>query len=121
MAEALWRELGSGHWEADSAGSKPSGYVHPMAITAMSELDCDISEAKSSHVDEYLDRDYELVVTVCDNAKDSCPSFPKKTNTLHWPFFDPADAAGTDEEKLQVFREVRDKIKKKIADYLSAK
>ncbi|GAA4433923.1 arsenate reductase ArsC [Bremerella cremea] len=120
MAEALWATLGEGAWEALSAGSKPSGYVHPLAIRAMQELDVDIADYQSKSASEFQQQPFDLVVTVCDNAKQDCPVYPNAKQTLHWPFDDPADATGTDEEKLPTFRRVRDEIKTKIADFLGA-
>ena len=119
MAEALWEILAKGAWRAESAGSKPSGYVHPLAILAMQELDVDISANTSKSLDQFQDQSFDLVVTVCDNAKESCPLFPGAKETLHWPFDDPADATGTDDEKMMVFRRVRDEIKEKIQAYLN--
>lgn len=118
MAEELWKTLGVSEWRAESAGSKPSGYVHPLAIQAMNELDIDLSTNTSKSLDEFAEQEFDLVITVCDNAKESCPVFPGATETLHWPFDDPADATGTDEEKMILFRRVRDEIKKKIQNYL---
>ena len=120
MAEALWELLGHGDWESASAGSKPSGYVHPLAIKAMQELDVDLSAHRSKSVSEFQAQAFDLVVTVCDNAREACPAFPGAKQTLHWPFDDPADATGTDEEKMAMFRRVRDEIKQKIAAYLGA-
>ena len=119
MAEWLWNSAGSGQWHADSAGSKPAGYVHPLAVVAMSELDEDLSNARSKHLDEFVDQSIDLVVTVCDNAAEACPTIPGAKEVLHWPFEDPADATGTDEEKLVVFRRIRDEIKAKIDGYLT--
>ena len=118
MAEALWQQAAAGSWSADSAGSNPSGYVHPLAIEVMAEIGIDISSAKSTHLDEYSDTHYDLVVTVCDNAKDSCPHFANAAKTLHWPFYDPAEASGSRDEQLLVFRKVRDQISEKINGYL---
>ena len=119
MAEELWEQLGKGEWESESAGSKPSGYVHPLAIKAMSELGVDLSENTSKHLDQFTDQNFDLVVTVCDNAKESCPVFPNATQVYHWPFEDPADATGSEEEQLVVFRKIRDQIKDKIQSYLA--
>jgi arsenate reductase len=119
MAEALWKSPGQGNWLSASAGSKPSGYVHPLAIRAMRELDIDISDNASKSVDRFRDQPFDLVVTVCDNARESCPVFPGAVETLHWPFDDPADATGTDDEKLTVFRHVRDQIRDRIQSYLN--
>lgn len=118
MAEALWNELGKGRWEAVSAGSNPAGYVHPLAIRAMDEAGIDVAEHRSKHLDEFRREPFDLVVTVCDSAREACPVFPGAKQILHWPFEDPAEATGTDEEKLPVFRSVRDQIQARIADYL---
>lgn len=119
MAEALWQQLGSGQWTAASAGSRPSGYVHPLAVRAMRELDIDISPNTSKSLDQFRDQPFDLVVTVCDNAREACPIFPGANQTFHWPFDDPADVTGTDDEKLPVFRRVRDEIKSTIQKYLT--
>jgi len=92
--------------------------VHPLAIQAMQELDIDLTANTSKSLDQFKDQPFDLVVTVCDNAKESCPVFPGAKETLHWPFDDPADAVGTDEEKMTLFRRVRDEIKEKIQTYL---
>lgn len=118
MAEFLWRELGRGQWETFSAGSRPSGYVHPLAIRAMAEVGIDITSGASKSVDLYRDERFDIAVTVCDNARDACPFFPGASQLLHWPFDDPADATGTDEEQIQVFRRVRDEIAGKIKSFL---
>ncbi|MBI1314418.1 arsenate reductase ArsC [bacterium] len=118
MAEALWESLGKGEWEAESAGSKPSGYVHPLAIRAMQELDIDISTNTSKSLDQFRNEPFDLVVTVCDNAQESCPVFPGAKQTLHWPFDDPADATGTEDEQMAFFRRVRDEIRHRIERYL---
>jgi len=119
MAEALWESLGGGNWQSESAGSKPSGYVHPLAIQAMQELGIDLSGNTSKSLDQFRDQSIDLVVTVCDNANESCPVFPGAKETLHWPFDDPADATGTDHGKMVVFRRVRDEIKETIQSYLN--
>jgi arsenate reductase len=110
MAEALWRQIAKGTWESFSAGSRPSGYVHPNAVEAMRELDIDISAYRSKSVNEFDGQPFDLVVTVCDNAREDCPFFPGAKETLHWPFFDPAEAEGSQEEQMAVFRRVRDEI-----------
>lgn len=120
MAEAIWQELGKGDWQASSAGSDPAGYVHPLAVRVLSEIGIDISTNVSKSVSQFEGEHFDLVVTVCDNAKSSCPVFPSATEVLHWPFEDPAHATGTDEKKLAVFRQVRDQIRQTIADYLGS-
>lgn len=120
MAEALWRQIAQGTWESFSAGSRPSGYVHPKAIEAMRELDVDISAYRSKSVNEFDGQPFDLVVTVCDNAREACPFFPGAKETLHWPFFDPAEATGGNEEQMVVFRRVRDEIADGIRVHLAA-
>ncbi len=119
MAERIWEQLGRGAWHCDSAGSQPSGYVHPLAIQALQEIDLSIEGLTSKSIDEFADQEFDLVVTVCDNAKGSCPTLPGR-ETLHWPFDDPADATGTDQEKMVMFQRVRDEISAKIKDFLAA-
>lgn len=119
MAEGLWESLGNGQWESESAGSKPAGYVHPLAIQAMNELGIDISGNESKSLEQFRNQSFDLVVTVCDNAKESCPVFTGAKETFHWPFDDPADATGADEEKMLVFRRVRGEIKQKIESFLN--
>lgn len=119
MAEGLWRELGAGQWEAVSAGSKPAGYVHPLAIQAMKEIGIDLSSGVSKSAEPFADQRFDVVVTVCDNAREACPVFPGAGVTLHWPFDDPAHAVGTEEERMAEFRRVRDEIRSAIQNYLS--
>jgi arsenate reductase len=111
LAEGILREaLGAGYRVA-SAGSKPAGYVHPLAIRVMSEIGIDLSSHTSKHADEFLDQGVETVITVCGNADQACPLYPGLVNRHHFPFDDPAHATGTEEEQLAVFRRVRDEIK----------
>jgi arsenate reductase len=86
----------------------------------MREIEIDISNFQSESVEKFRDDNFDLVVTVCNSAKEACPFFPSKNEPLHWPFDDPADATGTDEEKKVVFRRVRDEIKTKIESYLKS-
>lgn len=118
MAEALWRELGDGEWACESAGSNPAGYVHPLAIEVMAESGCDISQNKSKHLDSFVSRSWDIVVTVCGSAQEACPVFAGAANVEHWPFEDPADAEGTEDQKREFFREIRDQIKDRIQQYL---
>ena len=99
-----------------SAGTKPEP-VNKYAAKVMKELDIDISTNSSNHIDEYVDQEITLVLTVCDNAKEICPVFPVKTNFIHFSFDDPADAKGTYEEKIIVYRKIRDQIQ----DYIKNK
>lgn len=118
MAEFLWNELGAGEWRAFSAGSKPAGYVHPLAIKVMAEQKHDLTSAESKHVDRFSEQPFDLVITVCGNAQQACPTFHNAKQSLHWPFPDPANATGTEEEKLVVFRDIRDQIRNRIASFL---
>jgi arsenate reductase (thioredoxin) len=116
----LQRALGEG-FDVQSAGSNPAGYVHPLAIRVMQELDIDISGHRSKSLQEFLQQPVETVITVCGNADQSCPTFPGQVNRYHWGFDDPAHAAGAEEEKLAVFRRVRDEIKKVFEAYASGR
>lgn len=116
MAEAIWREQ---DWSAFSAGSSPAGYVHPLAVQAMQEVGIDISTQRSKHVDTFKNDVFELLVTVCDNARESCPVFPSATETLHWPLFDPVKAKGNEQERLEAFRACRRQLSERIHDYAS--
>jgi len=120
MAEGLFRELSAGDWESYSAGSVPSGYVHPLAIEAMKQRGIDISQGSSKSVSEFQGQDFDLVITVCDHAKEACPVFPGAKERKHWPFDDPADATGSEAEKLQVFVRVRDEIEATIQKFLAS-
>jgi len=103
-------ELGE-TWEARSAGTKPAEAVHPVAVKAMEEVGIDISTGVPERVDIYLDQPWDLVVTVCDSARETCPVFPRPVEMLHISFPDPAGAEGTDDEIMAVFRTVRDAIR----------
>jgi arsenate reductase (thioredoxin) len=121
LAEAILRHaLGTG-WEVASAGSKPAGYVHPLAIRALAEIGLDASAHRSKHLDEFLTRDVESVITVCGNADQACPMFPGQVNRHHWGFDDPAHATGTEEEQMAVFRRVRDEIARVFQAYAAGR
>jgi arsenate reductase len=111
LAEGILREAAGDLVEVQSAGSNPAGQVHPMAIKVMREIGIDISGHRSKHMDEFLNRVVETVITVCGNADQACPIFPGQVSRHHWGFDDPARATGTDEERLGVFRDVRDRIR----------
>ena len=117
LAEGLLRSVAGDFLEVASAGSNPAGYVHPLGIKAMAEIGIDISAHGSKHMNDFLTRDVETVITVCGNADQACPMFPGQLNRHHWPFDDPAHATGTDEEILNVFRRVRDEIKTVFTAY----
>ncbi len=118
MAEGLLRAYGSDAYDVHSAGTEPSK-VNPFAVQVMSEIGIDISQQRSKNVNEYIGQDFALVITVCDNAKEHCPIFSGPCLREHWPFEDPAKADGTDEERLKVFRKVRDEIATKIRTFVA--
>lgn len=118
MAEVMWNELSKDQWHAESAGSNPAGYVHPLAIRTLKEKGYHHGELTSKSISDFEGQAFDLVVTVCDNAKDSCPTFAGAKTVLHWPFEDPADAEGDEEEKFKVFRSVADMIRERIGAYL---
>lgn len=111
LAEGILRAAAGDMLNVQSAGSKPAGYVHPLAIQVMKEIGIDISAHHSKHMNDFLSQPVETVVTVCGNADQACPMFPGQLNRHHWGFEDPAHAVGSEEEKLVVFRKVRDQIK----------
>lgn len=113
MAEGLLRQLAGASFEAASAGVSPTR-VRPEAITAMREIGVDISTQHSKSVDEFAGHDFDYVITVCDNANEHCPVYPRETKRLHWSFDDPAAADGDEAARLEVFRRVRDEIKDRI-------
>lgn len=116
----LQKTLGEGY-DVQSAGSKPAGYVHPLAIRVMKEIGIDISGHRSKHLEEFLKQPVETVITVCGNADQACPMFPGQVNRYHWGFDDPGHATGTEEEKLAVFRRVRDEIRKVFEAYAAGR
>lgn len=117
MAEGFLRAAVGDLVDVRSAGSKPTGAVHPRAIQVMSEIGIDISGHASKHVREFLEQPVTTVITVCGNADDACPIFPGKVTRYHWPFADPAHAQGTDEEVLREFRRVRDEMRRVFDAY----
>ena len=113
MAEGLLRHLGRGELEAFSAGTEATA-VRPLAIRAMRELGIDISKQESKTLDRYLTDRFDYVITVCDDANDSCPVFANAARRLHWSLPDPSKATGTEEERLAAYRKVRDALGARI-------
>ena len=113
MAEGLLRRAGRGRFEVFSAGTKPS-IVRPEAIAVMAELGIDISGHTSKGVEPFLADPPDLLITVCDHAKETCPVFPALVKRLHWPFEDPAAVEGSAEIRRAAFRKVRDQIQARI-------
>lgn len=121
MAEGILRAAAGDILDVQSAGSKPAGYVHPLAIRALAEIGIDISAHHSKHMDEFLSQDVETVITVCGNADQACPMFPGQMNRHHWGFDDPAHATGSEEEQMAVFRRVRDEIGRVFEAYAAGR
>lgn len=121
MAEGILRAAAGDILDVRSAGSKPAGYVHPLAIKALAEIGIDISEHHSKHMDEFLEMQVETVITVCGNADQACPMFPGQLNRHHWGFDDPAHASGSEEEQMLMFRRVRDEIRRVFEAYASGR
>ena len=113
MAEGLLRHLAGDRFEAHSAGTEAT-HVRPLAIKAMEEVGVDISGQESKTLERYLEDPFDYVITVCDDANEACPFFPGAKNRLHWSFRDPSRAEGSEEERLAVFRSVRDRIGERI-------
>jgi len=111
LAEGILRAAAGDLIEVASAGSKPAGYVHPKSIEVMREIGIDLSGHTSKHLEEFLNRKVDTVITVCGNADQACPMFPGQVNRFHWGFEDPAHATGTEEEVLCEFRRIRDQIR----------
>jgi arsenate reductase len=119
MAEALLRARAGDRFEAASAGTEATR-VHPLAIRVMDETGIDIRGHHSKTVDALLDQPWDDVITVCDSANERCPVFPGRTRRWHWSFDDPSQAAGSEDDRLRTFRQVRDKIARAITDWLAA-
>jgi arsenate reductase len=117
MAEGLLRHLAGDRFEVMSAGTEATS-VRPEAIEAMSELGADISGQESKTLQRYLGEPFDYVVTVCDDANEACPVFPGAENRFHWSFRDPSRAEGSEEERLEVFRKVREEIQARISEEL---
>lgn len=117
MAEGLLRGIGGDAFEAHSAGTEATA-VRPLAITAMREVGLDISAQRSKTLDEYLGQPFDLVITVCDDAREACPFFPGARQQLHWSLPDPSKATGDEQGQLAVYREVRDEIQRRIREEL---
>jgi arsenate reductase (thioredoxin) len=113
MAEGLLKHVAGDRFEAMSAGTEATS-VRPLAIRAMEEVGIDISGQESKTLDRYLREPFDYVITVCDDANEACPFFPGAQIRLHWSFEDPSKAKGSEEERLAVFRSVRDRIKDRV-------
>jgi len=119
MAEGLFQRLASDEVVAFSAGIKPQGYVHPLAVRAMQEIGVDISQARSKSVDEFVNQSFDFVVTVCDHAAEHCPTFANSTTRIHWPIDDPFTVAGDEAARLEAYRRARDELRERIETFLA--
>ena len=117
MAEGWLRKLAGDRFKAISAGTMPAG-LNPRAVQVMKEFDMDISQHRSKEVTEFSGSRFDYVITVCDRAKEACPILPGGGKVLHWSFQDPAEADGSEEERMHVFRQVRDEIGSRVAAWL---
>ena len=118
MAEGLLRKIGGDACEVHSAGSRPNGYVNPLAIDAMGKIGIDISGHRSKSVVEFDGQKFDTVITVCDSAAQECPVFPG-SERIHWSIWDPGNATGSHEEKLAAFCRVRDELASRLRQFLT--
>ena len=117
MAEGLLREMGGSSFEVFSAGSHPSR-LHPASVIVMNEIGIDISHHHSEPIDKYIDTGIDIAITVCDNAKNHCPTFPGNPEQIHWSIKDPYHGWASNEEDLPPYRETRDELIKRISTFL---
>lgn len=120
MAEALINDRLADSWQAYSAGTEPSGYVHPKAIQALQEINI-THNGVSKHINDLPTKEFDAVITVCDDAAENCPVWLGQGKRTHIGFPDPARAQGTEEEIMDVFRDVRDSIENQVLPYLAAR
>lgn len=116
MAEGWLRLFAGDRAQVFSAGTRPAG-LNPTAVQVMKEAAVDIASQRSKDLDEFAQQDFLFVITVCDSAREACPMFPGALYQMHWSFDDPATASGTAEEKLKVFRRVRDEIRDQVREF----
>ena len=119
IAHGLLNDLASAHFEVFSAGSHPNK-VHPISIAVMEEIGIDISKHTSDHIDDYMNKDIDIVITVCDNANNACPLFPEDTKRIHWSIDDPFRNWNFDINQLTNFRETRAEIKSRILKFIKS-
>ncbi len=121
IAEGILRAAAGEILDVQSAGAKPAGFVHPFAIKGMAEMGIDTTRPRSKHLNEFLNQPVETVITVCGKADQVCPMFPGQVNRHHWGFDDPAHAAGSEEDRLAVFRRVRDEMRRAFEAYAAGR
>ncbi len=119
MAEGFLNHLEGESFQARSAGTEP-GALHPLAVQVMAEEGIDISGQRAKSIDAFVEEPFDYVVTVCDDANEACPVFPNARHLLHWGFPDPSRAEGTPEERLAVFRSVRDAIRARVERFMAS-
>ncbi len=120
MSEAWVNFLAPGRVVALSAGTNPTGYVHPSVIDVMNEVGIDMGEFKSKSVSQFIDQEFDYVITVCDDAAKHCPTFPGPGKRIHWPFEDPANFVGNEDQVKEVFQKTRNEIRMKVEEFLRA-
>ncbi|MEI6046186.1 MAG: arsenate reductase ArsC [Chloroflexota bacterium] len=114
MAEGLLRHLGGERYEVFSAGSLPAEQIHPLAVKAMAEIDVDISQQQTKHLDQFQDQFFDYIITTCDRIRATCPTFPNDPERIHWNLPDPAEVEGGEEERLESFQQVADLLRNRI-------
>ena len=119
IAHGLLKDMANSHFEVCSAGSHPR-HVHPLSIAVMEEIGIDISTHTSNYIDDYLDKDIDIVITVCDNANNACPTFPENVKRIHWSIDDPFRNWNFDLNQLSTFRETREQIKLRILKFIKS-
>jgi arsenate reductase len=119
MAEGFLNHLAGQSFHASSAGTEP-GALHPLAVQVMAEARIDIGGQRAKAVDDFVQQRFDYVVTVCDDANEACPVFPNARHRLHWSFPDPSGGQGTPEDRLAAFRSVRDAIRARVGEFLTA-
>ncbi len=120
MGEGLFRREGGTEFEVASAGTAPSR-IRPEAVTVMKEIGIDISGHRSKSVDEFAGQHFDYVVTVCDNARDRCPTFPGRAERIHWSLEDPAAVKGSEPERTAAFRKTRDELEQRVQGFFASK
>ena len=118
MAEGLLRHMAGNKFEVYSAGSHPS-HLHPASVAVMAEWGIDIARHTAEPIDDYLDAGIDIAITVCDNAQQSCPTFPGNMEQIHWGLDDPYHGWGAEPEDLLPYREIRDELKDRIKVFLT--
>lgn len=118
MAEAWFQYLTPDHIQVVSAGSVPTGYVHQSAIEVMKEVGIDISKNESKSIDPFLNHEFDFIITVCDDAAETCPTFPGPGERIHWSIEDPAEFRGSENEVKNAFRGTRDLLRQMVSEFL---